>query len=236
MEKKIIAIALVLILMVTAFVGCTQKHKIIEINGTEFVAATDENGETIIDDQNRIIVHPTEKNGKIPKDSNGEKMTNYVELEGSFFKGNDTLYASDYSLKVLEGWSIKADKIVKNETNDTVHIRMVYVGDVTEKSNYISFANKAITANDAIIAELEKNDFTVEIEDGEYALCGKIPSVKMSFLVKDSNGKMLQYAENYYFNVGKKVYKAEYACIEEAYYDIEFSFENYLANGLALVD
>ena len=54
MEKKIIAIALVLVVMVTAFVGCGQKYKTTKVGNNEYLLHTDAEGNTIIKDDQLV--------------------------------------------------------------------------------------------------------------------------------------------------------------------------------------
>ena len=50
-------------------------------------------------------------------------------------------------------------------------------------------------------------------------------------IVTDSEGKVIHYAENFYFTVAKTLYSVNYACMDGVGYDETFSFSNYVAES-----
>ena len=106
MEKKIIAIALVLVLMVTAFVGCTKGKKFVDADGYEHLLCLDEEGNTVLNDEGKLVVYITEPDGKIREDDDGEPMTGYVAFPEQVIKGN-TLETPDYKITLSDEWELQ---------------------------------------------------------------------------------------------------------------------------------
>ena len=71
MNKKILAVALAILFIATAFTACKTKLDMTEINGTEFPLLTDKNGETIINEDNQVAVIVTDRDGEVITYENG---------------------------------------------------------------------------------------------------------------------------------------------------------------------
>ena len=64
MNNKIIAVICVVLMLATVLAACGKKVIIKGKNGQEYVAATDADGSTILNDEGNIIIYVTDENGK----------------------------------------------------------------------------------------------------------------------------------------------------------------------------
>lgn len=128
--KKILCIALSLIAIATAFAACGKSSIkdtaiVPGVNG-EIAAVTQENGDSLRDDDGNMIVVVTNPDGKPIKDENGENATMPVEISHCMVIGDKIEYSS-FSVTIPDGW--KAGKVYdravinsddKNETDKIV--------------------------------------------------------------------------------------------------------------------
>ena len=84
MNKKILAVALAMLFIVTAFTACKSKLDMTEINGNEYPLATDKDGNTIINEENRIAVIVTDENEEVITYTDGEDQTYWLQLDGDY--------------------------------------------------------------------------------------------------------------------------------------------------------
>ena len=103
MQNKIIAVICVMLMLVTLFAACGKKVIIQGKNGQEYVAMTDEEGNTVLNQSGEIVVYVTDDRGKYVTDANGERQTNAVTFPDVAI-GKDKIETADYVLTVPEGW------------------------------------------------------------------------------------------------------------------------------------
>ena len=113
MEKKIIAIALVLVVMVTAFVGCGQKYKTTKVGNKEYLLHTDAEGNTIIKDD-KLVAVVTDRDGEIITYENGENQTYYVPIPGSLVI-DGIVRGDNFTLNILDGWTSTDNNRINKE-------------------------------------------------------------------------------------------------------------------------
>lgn len=213
MEKKIIAIALVLVLMVTAFVGCSKKLETTNINGVDYVLATDEEGNTIIED-GHLVIHPTNKNGKIALDENGEKQTNKVDI-----RDNIMIYSDDYKFMFPEGWDrLSGDAMsVKGNINISIRINDMTedcAGDVNAEYKNIEQMVDAIKR-----AAEEEHNMTATLENADVVITSEaLEGKSFAVHVKKTAEETYLYCRVYVFEHNEKVYAITYFC-NGNYYD-----------------
>lgn len=128
--KKILCIALSLITITAAFAACgksTIKNTAIVpgVNG-EVAAVTQENGDSVRDDDGKMMVVVTNPDGKPLKDENGDNVTQPVDVSHCMVIGDKIEYSS-FSVTITKGWKAGQvyDRAVinsddKNETNKIV--------------------------------------------------------------------------------------------------------------------
>ena len=118
MEKKIIAVALVIVVMVTAFVGCGQKYKTTKIGNKEYLLHTDAEGNTVMKDDQLVAV-VTDRDGEIITYENGENQTYYIDLPQSYIEGDGYSFILDDKNWVYD---IDRDMYFKDGKNKDVAI------------------------------------------------------------------------------------------------------------------
>lgn len=234
MEKKIIAVALVLVLMVTVFTACGKKYIIEEIEGVKYPLVTDEEGRTIIDESNRIAFYVTDQNGELATNDLSETQTNWVQLKGDLAT-EDMLKGDFYRLNVPEGWEADggAGRLEKKDSNGLCCITPVSLVDEMEDGK--TYNDYLVSYEDVLkqaAEELEKEGHQAGYKKSTTAITMKgLACTKFVFDLFDKDGKMLIHSENLLFAKGKTVYKMEYFSINGVGYDKDFDFEVYLNNN-----
>lgn len=253
MEKKIIAIALVLVVMVTAFVGCGQKYKTTKIGNNEYLLETDAEGNTIVEDEG-IAVVVTDREGEILTYENGENQTHYVPLPGSLVI-DGVVRGDNFKLNILDGWtSTDFNRINKDKTDNKCYIKFekivekfekeetidTYLAEVDDQNQKIvdAFDNEE-TMNNLIkdnpdLAQLKGSKFTVEKSTTPLTKDNINCQVRI-YKITDKDGKIVHYAENYYFVSEKALYKLDYICEDGVGYDETFDFLSYANKNFTFV-
>ena len=253
MEKKIIALALVLVLMVTAFVGCGQKHKTTKVNGQDLLLETGADGEIVTKDDQFVVV-VTDRDGEIITYENGENQTYYVDIPGSMVMDGYT-FGEHYKIKLLDGWTATDyDIIYKDGTDGKSYIKLSMAVKKFGKGEDINTYLEKVDAQDQQIidtfadekamAELIKTNPDIAKFDG----CTYTVEKKFTTITKDNiscqarvhkavdkDGKVIHYVENYYFMSEGTLFKLDYACEDGAGYDADFNFQGYAAKNVTFV-
>lgn len=230
MNKKIIALALALLLMVTCFVACTNnKPATTKINGEEFVVHTDTEGNTIINDQNMIAINPTNADGEIETYENGEPQTNWVQMYGNV-QGEDFIQNEVYKMYAASGWTPGTmGRIFKNDTENKCYVQFVEIAEVSKEVNLTTYLNTIDEQNTQLVEGYKKEGYTCTIEKDSKTITDKELACKFYvYKLTDKDGNIIHYAENYYFATSEKIYKIGYVCEEGIGYDETFNFEAYL--------
>ena len=253
MEKKIIAIALVLVLMVTAFVGCGKKYETTKVGNKEYLLHTDAEGNTVVKDDQLVAV-VTDRDGEIVTYDNGENQTYYVDIPGSVVI-DGIVRGDNFRLNILKGWtSTDYNMIFKDKTDNKCHIQFTQLIKEFEKgeniNTYMETVDKnnkdIITAfsNDEFMDKLAKDNPDIEkfrgctytIEEGETVISkDNIPCLVRIHKAVDKDGNLLHYAENYYFVSDKSLYSLDYVCEDGVGYDAEFDFKSYANQNFTFV-
>lgn len=207
MEKKIIAISLVVVLMLTVFVGCTKGEKYIDADGNEHLLVLDEEGNTMLNDNGYVIVYATEADGDIKKDKDGEPMTALIDFPETVIRGN-TLETPDYKLTLPDTWELKenGDFVYKENNNISISIlKMQELGvDDDLTSLYLEEVDKSKLFIDAIKTEYPD----AEIITGEETIITmkNIKTRNIECRIYDDKN-IMYYANTYYFVYGKNLYQ-----------------------------
>mgnify|MGYP003303641616 CR=1 FL=1 len=253
MEKKIIAIALVLVVMVTAFVGCGQKYKTTKVGNNEYLLHTDAEGNTIIKDDQLVAV-VTDREGEIITYENGENQTYYVPVPGSLVIGG-IVRGDNFTLNILDGWtSTDYNRINKDKTENKCYIKFEKILNEFEKDeNMDTYLEEVSERNQEVVdvfedeqkmSELVKKNpalakfsgctYTIEKSNASLTKDG-IPCKVAVHKAVDKDGKLIHYAENYYFTSGKSLYKLDYVCEDGVGYDENFDFKSYINQNFTFV-
>lgn len=252
MEKKIIAIALVLVLMVTVFVGCGKKYETTKINGQDVLLATDKEGNTIVEN-NQLAAVVTHRDGEPITFGNGEPQTYYVKVPGSMVI-DGLVRGSNFTLELLDGWTpTDTDRIIKDKTENKCYIQFSETKELEKNEKFADAFVETDKANKEMIDVLNDEEALKKLAETnpevEKYIGGKatndIKSIQLTdeaypcrvYIAKivDKDGNVVHYAETYYFLVDNTIYSINYYCADGVGYDAEFNFEEYLRNSFTFV-
>ena len=248
MNKKILAVALAILFIATAFTACKTKLDMTEINGTEYPLLTDENGETIINEDNQVAVIVTDRDGEVVTYENGEEQTHWLQLSGDYVTDNQ-VQGKLYKLGVLKGWTGSTyGRVEKNKTDGKCYIKFTNHKKLKSEETLETYMDTVDASNEMIgdvindpvqfEASLEKNPALAVYKDCKYessksdaTVGGKYSAQYRSYKITDKNGNIVHYAENYYFEYEGVVYSIDYACEGGKGYDNSFSFASYISSN-----
>ena len=254
MSKKIIALSLALMLIVTCFVACGKKYETTKINGEEVILVTDENGNPIINEKNEVVVLVTDRAGEVLTYANGEDQTRYISLQNALeIKG--VAYGEHYKMNVLDGWTIgNGDKLIKDKTDGKCYIQFLDVHTLGMNEKFDEVFAETDKANEDIqkafedeakmkeliktnpdIAKYEGCKYTIDTQETTFT-SKAFPCKKYIHKIVDADGDVVHYVNNYYFLVSKTIYNVSYTCVDGVGYDAEFDFDAYLRTNFTFVD
>lgn len=238
MSKKIIAAAMALVLMALVFAGCSKdKNPVIgTIGGNEYVFATDEEGNTIIDENNKVVINPTNGDGSYILDEDGEKVTAKIDLGESVIIAKNRIVTSTYILTAPEGWYIADGNYIAKDGYETNQccIKIIYMGEREQGDGYMEYAIKEYNKNLEYEDDIEKEGYTVEQSLTEVTLHQGINAMRWDCYV-DTKEDEIGYAERYYFEYDGIMYLAEYSCTSRTVYNENFDVQGFLAENLKMV-
>ena len=228
MSKKIIAVALIMVLMVTMFTACKEKYIVEKINGIEYPVVVDKEGNTIINDKYQVAVYVTDEDGKVKK-TDGEAQTNWVELNHVVLN-EEMIQDAFYTLTIGEGWSAdEIGRMVKDGTDGSCYIKCAKVGQVTKEEPFKKYLETKEAQINELIKEFEKENVKAELKKGTANLNkGNLDCTTYVLTIYDANNKLIHYAENFYYTRNDSIYKIEYMCLNGVGYDENFSLQSYL--------
>lgn len=236
MEKKIIAVALVLVLMVTVFVGCGKKYETTKLNGKEYLLVTDADGNTIINDENQVAAVVTDEDGEILTFADGEEQTYLVQLYGPVVV-DGVVRGTNYKMNIPQGWTaIDGDKIAKDGTEDKCYMQFAKVIEFDKDNNLDTYLEKIDEQNEQLVPGFEKEGYVLTVDDSEIVLTTDgIQCRVYNYKIVDADGNLIHYAENYYFAVAGTAYKLSYVCEDGEGYDETFNFQSYANENFTFV-
>jgi hypothetical protein len=249
MSKKILALALAIVFIATAFTACKKGPELTEINGVEYPLAVDKNGETIINGENQIAVLVTDRNNEVLTYADGENQTHWLQINGPLVV-EGRVQTKEFSLGIPKGWEGDeiSGRVVKNGTDDKCYIQVMQLKKLSAGETLESYLEE-IDAQNAAIAEafedeeqmnalIAQNPDIAEYKGCKYTVAknsGSIPSginaqIRVNKIV-DDKGDVIHFAENYYFVSNEKVYKLDFICEGGEGYDGEFNFAHYISTA-----
>ncbi len=236
MNKKIIAISLVLVIMVTCFSACKQKRETTKINGQEVIAVTDESGNPIINEKNEAVVLVTDREGEVITFESGEEQTRYMQIIDAVVI-DGVAHGEKYNMNVLSGWTAGiGDRINKDGTDEKCYIHFTKNKDLEKDETLATYLEAVDEQNDLLVDGFKKEGYTVTINDGASAISSKNIGCKTrTYKIVDSDGKVVHYAVNYYFVADDTVYSVNYACENGIGYDESFDFDSYLKTNFTFL-
>ncbi len=237
MSKKIIALSLALLLIVTCFVACGKKYDTTKVNGEDVILVTDENGNPVIRDDSQVVALVTDSNGEVLTYENGENQTRYIQIIDAIEIENFA-YGEKNKMKVLNGWTVDGrSRLVKDKTEGNCHISFTLTKTLEGKETLADYLDAVDEQNDLLVDVLEKQGSTLTMSDGTASISGgKIVAEKRVYKIVDAEGNVTHYAEKYYFVAGKSIYSLNYACEEGVGYDESFNFEEFARTNFTYID
>lgn len=210
MNKKIIAVSLVIIMITVFFAACGKDkgYKLdVDNDGFTHAYATDAEGNTVLNDNGDIIVYQTEKNGEIARDAEGNKIENILEMPPVVLlkHGCET---KDFILNFDDSWTRGEDnKYIKNGD------KAIYI-EIKEK--YVCQGDEKIDLDGTVQRDIDYNNSLLE-SMGDYAKYEygyvEINGIKMhqqTFLLKGNDGNLINDSTVYNFIIGKRLYEVSY--------------------------
>lgn len=160
--KKIFALIICAIVVLTCFTACKPKADLVE----GYAAVTKEDGGVIRDQAGNIIVHVTDANGRHVEGEDGEYVTTPIALEHPIVVGR-RVEAPFYSINIPDGWSDKLTvsdlDIIKDGTKD--NIRLSVLKDITY-SELLASRSSAIDELKADFPQTEVGNKSITFGDG----------------------------------------------------------------------
>lgn len=231
MSKKIIAVSLALFLIVTCFVACGKKeYDTTKINGKEFILYTNPEGNTVISEDNRVAVAVTDANGELVTNKDDkEPQTNWVQLYGDV-QGGTFIRGEDYQMNALADWTPGTlGRIFKNGTDEKCYVQFVEIAEITKDVTLATYLGAIDKQNKELVDGIGKTENSFAVEKDDRKITDKEIECKFyKYEMKDKDGKLIHYAENYYFATSESIYKVAYICQDGIGYDENFKFEAYL--------
>lgn len=214
MEKKIIAALCVLVLLTATLAACgKQKGLMIEAgNGIEYPAATDEEGNAVLNDSGKVAVYVTDTNGRYVKGENGEKQTNWVDAPSKIVV-NNYVETEDYKLIMPAGWEYQSNSnsfIMNDETPDTIFTFDMMQTLEADKTIQDYFAD--VPSNDVVVDALKQQYKTADAKETNTKVKG-MDAVSIIFTAGDGVNNQY-YCELLYLVQNGKVYKGLYQYVD----------------------
>lgn len=247
MNKKILAILMAFVIVVTCFAACKRHdYETTKINGQDVILYTDKDGNTVINDDNQIVAVVTDSDGELITFANGENQTYNIQISGSWVVDGE-IKTKDFDMGIPSGWEgTENSRIVKEGTDGKCYIdfKQVHVlkdnekfadaFEETDKTNeqiQTAFNNpetlKELIKNNPDLAKYEGCTYTIE-QGGTTLTDMAYPCRTYVHKFVDADGKVVHYIENYYFLVSNTVYAVNYNCIDGEGYDADFNFGAFL--------
>ena len=131
MNKKIIALALAIVFVATAFVACKKEVETMKIYGNEYPVYRDDEGELIYNENNEIAILVTDRqNEEVITYEGGEPQTYWLPMDTDVV-GDGFVQGNNYKLKVPSGWEgNEFGKVEKKRTDGKCYIEFKYLAKV----------------------------------------------------------------------------------------------------------
>lgn len=211
MHNKIIAVICVVLMLVTLFAACGKKVIIKGKNGEEYIAMTDDEGNTVLNDAGEIVVYVTDENGKYVEDANGERQTNAVTFP-SLISDGKKVETADFILQVPEGWKANetglVEKTVSEDESVFANIEVVCLGELAEEQTFDAFVNNQIMTLEQLAVVMRESGADVNYVKNESQVLGERASV-ITMVAQSEEIGVITY-KMMHFVKGNEVFKVLY--------------------------
>lgn len=234
MNKKIIAIVGVVILLISIFAACAKKPTIKNNKGDEYLVATDDEGNTVLNDKGGIAVYVTDANGKYVEDENGEKQTNYIDFP-NIIDGN-TFENAYCKITMPKGWTLdKGGTFYKDDSENAVHLKILDEGKNENGNTISSLIEKEKSNSEPLLEELKKEYPVASMDVTDVRITSKnAPGKAVEFLIKDDSDNTIYHAYAIYFLCNGEILRIEYVCGNNDYNDTAEELLTIINEGLTI--
>ena len=234
MQKKIVAVSLVILMVALLLASCGNKYLMGEINGVERPLVTDAEGNTEIDDEGKIAVYVTDAKGNIQYDEEGNPQKNYYDLPEKTVNGN-TLETVAYKFTMPEGWTLKDDGVFyKKGTDDKCYVKCLKDATLKEGETYEGYLTQQYNMQNEFIEKIKKQYPDSSINTFQKQLLSGESVTLFEFSVQDDSGAILFYGVSAYINIKNDVYSVNYTCDGGVGYDESFDFIGLVCSNLVI--
>jgi len=224
MQKKIVAVSLVVLMIAVLLASCGNKYLMAEVGGVERPLVTDADGNTEVNNEGKVAVYVTDAKGNIQYDDAGNPQKNYYALPERMINGQ-SLETLAYKFSMPDGWTLKDNGyFYKDGTDDKCYVQCVKDQTLGDFDTYESFIAQKEVDQDQIIEQFKTQypDTTMVITKGNLT-DGKEVTF-FTYTIKDASGAIIHYAISAYVNIGEDIYSANYVCDGGTGYDESFDF------------
>lgn len=243
MDKKniirIVNIAVVVILVAIVAVVAIMRNspeKYVDEDGNEHLLYIDEEGNTVLTDEGRVVVYATDVDGDIIEDDDGEPMTNAIDFP-QFVVNENVLETPYYKMTMPEGWDLQEDGVYVYNENEDITFEIVALGEYTDDVS--AYMNTRKDTTDALIEGIKPNfPASTATQEPCTITIKKIICRREEIKIAKSETDVYSYTNSVFFIYNGNLYKAVIACEENSYDTLQEDFDlvSLLNVGLAMKD
>lgn len=209
------------------------KYEVQGIDDKSYLVVLGEDGKAIINDKNQINVVERDSKGEIIKDENGEPQTHWEQIDDKYVT-KDYVYATDYTINVIDGWEGFGSGYIVKEGDATggCLMKCMTLPDLDGKKvtleEYLADYNaKRIKQKES----REKQGYTINYEEKQIEFTDKkIPAIYVVEETRKADGKLATYYEIIYFELNGVNYRFQFLCTGDESYNAnkDFDFVDYV--------
>ena len=191
MDKKIIAVICASLIVISAvFASCGKKKPTINAKDATYEVVTDEEGNTVLNENGEIEIYVTNEDGKKVTDENGEIKTGAVPFPDKITDGvfHETKY---FKMVYPNGWTVGNSGIATSKKYKGLDAQVMYSGAATDDSAAENEANNAVSQWNQILSQAGDAVTGVTVEQRTVTLekCGATAYVVEVKKADDKNPK-----------------------------------------------
>ena len=204
------------------------KYEIQGVDEKGYLVLLGEDGKAIINENNEIVVVDRDNKGEIITEANGEPQTHLEKIDDKYVT-KDYIYATDYTINVVEGWEgFGSGYIVKEgDTTGGCLMKCMVLPDIDGKKvtlkEYLADYNvKRLKEKES----KEKQGFTINYKEENIEFTDKkIPAIYTIEETRKPDGTIQSYYEIIYFELNGKNYRFQFLCTGEDNYNANKHFD-----------
>lgn len=236
---RIVAVAIVIVVVaVITIIQVTKDNprKYVDDEGFEHLLYIDEEGNTVLTDEGRIVVYATDLYGDIIKDDDGKPQTNSIEFPELIVEGNN-LETPYFKMTMPDSWTLQENgEYVYNENSD-VTFRITNHG--AYNSDAESYAKKIVTQLEDIAKKFEKDYHNISIKKTAGVITMKnIICRNVETIVEKTENEIMRYEYDIFFVYNGNIYEAMLCCENYSYSQVKdaIDIQGLVNQNLAMKD